>query len=407
MIREIEIEGFKSIDRLKLELGRVTVLIGENGCGKSNVLEAIAFASAAQSKRLDHEFLASRGVRSTEPRFMRPAFSGSSQAQMRVRVLPQERLLASVFVFTEDTSATTPAWAVGASLEALDGEVNVQIPDIDSFIKEVSEEIIKELLDKPSLRTAMKGSDEAASSAFQLQVEKGVRDGLRESMWSKESGLDRFLVFSPENTALRTFEREGQILPIGINGEGLFAHLRAIDRAGKTEVLEELNRRLSLIDWFSGFELPTDLGPGERRLSLRDRYLASDALLDQRSANEGFLFLLFYYTLLLSPDTPKFFAIDNIDASLNPRLCARLMRDVVELAKHQDRQVVVTTHNPAVLDGLDLTDEEQRLVVVSRTEHGATRVRRVPAPKPIEGAPALRLSEAFLRGYLGGLPDNF
>jgi hypothetical protein len=83
------------------------------------------------------------------------------------------------------------------------------------------------------------------------------------------------------------------------------------------------------------------------------------------------------------------------------------MSDVVKLAKQQDRQVVVTTHNPAVLDGLDLSDEEQRLVVVSRTEDGATRVRRVHAPKPIEGAPALRLSEAFLRGFVGGLPDNF
>ncbi|MCA9709074.1 MAG: ATP-binding protein, partial [Myxococcales bacterium] len=219
--------------------------------------------------------------------------------------------------------------------------------------------------------------------------------------------FDRFLVFSPENSALRIFEREGQILPIGINGEGLFAHLRALDRASKTDVLDELNRRLGLIDWFSGFELPGDLGPGERRLSIRDRYLSSDVSLDQRSANEGFLFLLFYYTLLLSPDTPRFFAIDNIDASLNPRLCARLMHDVVELAKQQDRQVVVTTHNPAVLDGLDLTDDEQRLVVVSRTPTGATRARRVRAPEPIEGEPPLRLSEAFIRGFLGGLPGNF
>jgi hypothetical protein len=60
-----------------------------------------------------------------------------------------------------------------------------------------------------------------------------------------------------------------------------------------------------------------------------------------------------------------------------------------------------------VLDGLDLTDDEQRLVVVSRTQTGATRVRRVRAPEPIESAPSLSLSEAFLRGFLGGLPDNF
>lgn len=393
MIREIEIEGFKSIETLKLELGRVTVLIGENGCGKSNVLEAIAFASAAQSQRLDHEFLASRGIRSAEPRLMRPAFRSHAATQMRVRVRMQDRREAIAFTFSEDTSSTMPAWVVGFSFVAPDGNDTVQVPNIASFITELADSLGEKLVPTfPQLRSSLEGS---------------VRRGVHAALWPDKAGLDRFLVFSPENSALRTFQREGQILPIGINGEGLFAHLRALDRAGKTEILEELNHRLSLIDWFSGFEIPGDLGPGERRLSLRDRYLASDALLDQRSANEGFLFLLFYYTLLLSPDTPTFFAIDNIDASLNPRLCARLMSDVVELAKQQDRQVVVTTHNPAVLDGLDLTDDEQRLVVVSRTQKGATRVRRVRAPEPIEGAPALRLSEAFLRGYLGGLPDNF
>lgn len=390
MIREIEIEGFKSIERLKLELGRVTVLIGENGCGKSNVLEAIAFASAAYSNRLDHEFLASRGIRSVEPRLMRPAFSGGTADRMRVCIGALRNVLVD-FRFHEDPSVTMTGWLVESLLVNERGDA---VKNVDERFRTAVGELVDEITSQGTM----------VSDAQRLVAEHFAKRGFLRPFVGE---LERFLIFSPENSALRTFEREGQILPIGINGEGLFAHLRALDRAGKTEVLEELNRHLSLIDWFSGFELPTDLGPGERRLSLRDRYLASDALLDQRSANEGFLFLLFYYTLLLSPDTPTFFAIDNIDASLNPRLCARLMHDVVELAKQQDRQVVVTTHNPAVLDGLDLSDDEQRLVVVSRTEHGATRVRRVPAPKPIEGAPALRLSEAFLRGYLGGLPDNF
>ncbi|MCZ0904851.1 AAA family ATPase, partial [Microcoleus sp. HI-ES] len=71
MIGEVRIENYKSIQKLKLELGRVTVLIGENGCGKSNILEAIALASAAANYKLDNEFLAARGIRVTEPRFMR------------------------------------------------------------------------------------------------------------------------------------------------------------------------------------------------------------------------------------------------------------------------------------------------------------------------------------------------
>jgi energy-coupling factor transporter ATP-binding protein EcfA2 len=388
VIREIEIEGFKSIERLKLELGRVTVLIGENGCGKSNILEAIAFASAAHADRLGHEFLASRGIRSTEPKLMRPAFPTTRAVQMRVTYQAPSRKPTTI-LFSEDASSTVPVWSGELGFIGSDGKPSGAV-DTESKIEEILDKFFEE--------------NPEASSTERPALVAAVRAGMRAAAVAH---LLSFLVYSPENSALRTFEREGQILPIGINGEGLFAHLRALDRMGKNEVLGELNRRLGLIDWFSGFDIPADLGPGEHRLNIRDRYLSSDVLLDQRSANEGFLFLLFYFTLLLSPDTPRFFAVDNIDASLNPRLCARLMKDVVELAKVQDRQVVVTTHNPAVLDGLDLKDDEQRLVVVSRTQSGTTRVRRVRAPEPIEGAPPLRLSEAFIQGFLGGLPDNF
>ena len=117
--------------------------------------------------------------------------------------------------------------------------------------------------------------------------------------------------------------------------------------------------------------------------------------------------MLFYFALFISDITPKFFAIDNIDASLNPRLCRRLMQELVELAKKQDKQVIFTTHNPAVLDGLDLDDEEQRLFVIYRNQLGHTKARRILKPKTIEGQEPVKLSEAFLRGYIGGLPKNF
>jgi hypothetical protein len=56
-----------------------------------------------------------------------------------------------------------------------------------------------------------------------------------------------------------------------------------------------------------------------------------------------------------------------------------------------------------VLDGLDLADPEQRLIVADRDLDGRTTFRRV-APK---GEARVPLSEAFLRGYLGGVPRGF
>lgn len=194
---------------------------------------------------------------------------------------------------------------------------------------------------------------------------------------------------------------------MGIKGEGLFAHLKALSTGPHKNLLAEIQEKLKLIDWFESFEIPDDLGFGERSIRIRDRFLSGDARFDQRSANEGFLFLLFYITLLVSPDAPRFFAIDNIDSSLNPKLCVALVQQLVLLAKQHDKQVILTTHNPAVLDGLDLEDEEQRLLVVDRTKQGHTRVRRIDALKTPAGELPINLSEAFLRGYIGGLPKSF
>ena len=56
MVEKIQIINYKSIVDLTLDLGRFNVIIGTNGCGKSNILEAITIASASHQRKLDTEF---------------------------------------------------------------------------------------------------------------------------------------------------------------------------------------------------------------------------------------------------------------------------------------------------------------------------------------------------------------
>ena len=74
MIRKVKINNFKSVQSLELELGRLNVFIGENGCGKTNILEAIAIGGAAVENKVDNEFLTTRGIRITDYKFMTSAF---------------------------------------------------------------------------------------------------------------------------------------------------------------------------------------------------------------------------------------------------------------------------------------------------------------------------------------------
>ena len=92
MIDKIHIKNFKSIVDLKLDLGRFNVIIGSNGSGKTNILEAITLASIASQDKLDMEFLANRDVRMPEPQFMFNAFSANS-APATISTIPQITLL--------------------------------------------------------------------------------------------------------------------------------------------------------------------------------------------------------------------------------------------------------------------------------------------------------------------------
>jgi AAA15 family ATPase/GTPase len=415
MLKEVRIENYKSIQKLKLELGRVTVLIGENGCGKSNILEAIALASAAADDKLDNEFLASRGIRVTEPQLMRSAFELENLVKdIKIDIIENDGENFSCILHNDNSPYSQ--WVNNNLVKSPKNFLENFVPNSakaeDVILIEDAQKNSEEL-NQTTLKKRLIVSFPLAQEVGGFIKAKDIMLALEQ--WSKKifynSKLIKFTIYSPENQALRTFEKEGQIQPLGINGEGLFKLIKFLNSDENDENQDRLNQikeKLRLIDWFRDFEVPEDLSPMQSSLQIKDKYLDRDlTYFDQKSSNEGFLFLLFYFALFISDLTPKFFAIDNIDASLNPRLCRRLMQELVELAKKHDKQVIFTTHNPAILDGLDLDNDEQRLFVISRNQLGHTKARRILKPEPLEGQEPVKLSEAFLRGYIGGLPKNF
>lgn len=347
MIKEISIKNFKSIVDLKLDMGRVNVLIGANGCGKTNILEAIALASGACQNKLDDEFLGAR-LRLTEPGFMVSEF----------------------------------------------GETESEKGLIDITVNEEN---------KPTFLCSMRYDSIESKWIDEVEINNNYRKS--EFLEKISKSVASFLIFSPEETNLRKFSDDTMIRPLGRRGEGMFKHLRDLLTNGdKEKIIHELNDGLSLLDWFKGFGIPKDLFTQEARLEISDRYLnEAKQVFDQRSTNEGFLYLLFYLTLFNSEKTPSFFAIDNIETSLNPKLTKRLLHHLVKVAKEKEKQVIITTHSPYVLDGLDLSDDEQRLFVVRRNIDGHTRISRVPHKENRKNP----LSEVWMSGVLGGLPDNF
>lgn len=387
MITSIQIQNFKSVVDLKLELGRFNVLIGANGCGKSNILEAIAFAAAANADKLDYEFLGSRGIRLTRPEFMFSAFE-DIDANDKISVQFSEEGKSNLPIALYLDPDNQKRWINGRDylfdsllLEMLSKQMQMR--------KFSSEQIDQMELLKKSLAEGVKGK---------------VYQELK-SITITSSSLSNYLLYCPEESSLRRFDSSDRLYPLGIRGEGLFQHLKELtEREDGIEILNEIKENLMMLDWFDDIQVPENLLSTEYSLQIRDRYLKETLhFFDQRSTNEGFLFLLFYLTLFISNETPSFFAIDNLESSFNPKMCRELTLRLAELARKHNKQVIVTTHNPAMLDGLNIANDDERLFVVSRNDDGHTRARRIPYNEERR----MKLSEIWTSGYIGGLPDNF
>lgn len=404
MIKTIAIKNYKSVDELTIELGRVNIFIGENGCGKTNILEAIALAAASAAGKLDNEFLLNRGIRATEPIKMRSGFTeatATGQIVIEVQGAAAGEEEAALFTtFLQHDNSVYGQWSdelqKEMALEAAQTVSNATALRLFDSLKKVLARVGDEASTTAGaafLEQMRAFSPQDAAGWFLTRI---VRD---ES--AKKLGLSNFLIYTPTEEALRDLARESHVEPIGLHGEGLFKLLSNLTE----DQLAELQSHLGLIHWFDGLQVLHGAAPSLNAINIVDQYLGEGiAKFDQRSANEGFLFLLLYAALLVSSHTPKFFAIDNVDTALNPKLSAGVIKMFVEAAKKHDRQVLLTTHNPGALDGLDLQDPEQRLFVVYRNIEGRTRVRRIER-EPGENLP--RLSEAFLQGSLGGLPNHF
>ncbi|WP_172378369.1 AAA family ATPase [Vibrio sp. Vb339] len=458
MIEAIRVRNYKSVVDMRLRFGQLNVFIGENGSGKSNILEAIAMAAAAEKDNLTKGYLVSRGVRIIDDTELMTSNFHDIKADQSTKIdvypidevgtlppknLPyreytiRSNLVDGSFIRFDVEKVTllkveNEIHELGNSvvdhyisdqrntqkqIEALEEKIKSLSISFESLVEAINptlenkkfkdHKITKSLSDAKGVDDFIKRLSSFVDKNDIEQADKfdETTDAILDGLNNDIKPLTDFLVFTPENTALRNFYKEGQVEPLGIHGEGLLRTLRSLRL--KKGAMKDIEEALSLFGWYDSFTIPENLSDVEDKIYIKDKFIRSK--FDQRSANEGFLFILFYMALIVSENTPKIFAIDNVDTSLNPKLCRKLIEVMSKLAVKYDKQMFLTTHNPAILDGIDLKDSKNKLFVVSRDYDGQTISKPISKDKVFNEADGKRLkfSEAFLRGYIGGLPKGF
>ncbi|MEA3340444.1 MAG: AAA family ATPase, partial [Chloroflexota bacterium] len=234
--------------------------------------------------------------------------------------------------------------------------------------------------------------------------------------------LRDYAIFSPNTPVLRGIESDiTQRQPVGLAGGQLpeaVNELLDTERGAFGDL--ELDELLELLDWVDEItvsppsrEIVSPSVPTVRNIiRFTDRWMHKDRnQLSAYDASEGALYVLFSLVLALHPKSPRLFAIENLYQTMHPRLARATTRLFCQqiLKATPERQALLTTHNPLVLDGLDLRDDRIRLFAVERNSWGATQVHRVKVSDEILQATqkGLSLSNLWVMGRLGGVPDLF
>ena len=395
MLETLTVRTFKSLEDVTVELGVVNVFIGPNGSGKSNLLEALGILASAADGRVDDQTLLSRGVRPGLPALYKSAFP----ARKGHRIPPHLFFGATGGCDKYEVSLhnplkdPTPAWRFKTERWEAGGEKLVTRVPLQA--------------NKPDpLRglAALKAVDISSDST----------DKLLEL-------LQGYVIYTPATAVLRGVAPETQPRnPLGLSGGNLPGATSELlrQRASDERSKRICGEALELVDWAKSFgsmssdrlSLSPTAASSRTVIRFRDRFMRDERnVLSGYDASEGALFALFLAVLAGHHKSPLLCAVDNADHGLNPRLARALMERLCRwyLAADPERQLLLTTHNPLVLDGLPLADDRVRLFTVSRTRSGRTSVRRIGITEDLlkKAEQGWSLSRLWVMGHLGGVPD--
>lgn len=392
----VTIKDFKPLKNATVDLGQVNLFVGANGSGKSCLLEAVGILSACATGTVDDQALLRRGVRPGVAERYKSSFRGQKIApKISLRASSKEGAEYHAYI-KNPTKNPGPYWLFGNESLTLGGtKLASRGPNGPAKALQLS----VPLENNRSVTTLVRASRETPLE---------VRTFLSE--------LEGFAIFAPVTPVLRGIAPDtAPRSPVGLYGGQLAeaVALLATQKRGKRAIEDAL----SLIDWAKGVSagepkrsfVSPSVPTSRIIVEFQDAFMAPKRnTLSGYDASEGALYILFLLVLAAHPQSPKILAIDNFDQALNPRTARALTKTFADHILATQRQVLLTTHNPLVLDGLNLGDDRIRLFTLSRNKSGQTKVHRVP----IHDFPALELkygehavSRLWVEGRLGGMPD--
>lgn len=331
---KLTIEGFKSIRSLKdFPLGKLNVLIGANGAGKSNFIKFFDLVRAIASDDL------------TEFAFRNGGSNG----------------------LVYNGPKTTPEISIALNIPNAGWAFTLEpLPTGQFFIKnqrcwktDIGEKLIlnpKPLLESGLGQIAEKSSNSPVTFIYNAVTSWSVyhfHDTSSTAPFRRESSARDFRVFNPD----------------GGNVAAFLHHLRESNPGSFLRIRETLQM---VAPFFDNFLLEPMKKGDDELIRLEWRQRGSTFPFQPWHFSDGTLRFLCLATALLQPKPPSTILIDEPELGLHP-FALDLLGQLIREASTRT-QIIVSTQSPTLLSGFDPKD----VIVVDRTD-GASRFERLDA----------------------------
>lgn len=348
VIRSLTIQGFRSIASERIDFDNPTFLVGRNGAGKSNIIDAFGLLGSAMSHSLPN-LLSQRGGIPT--------------------------------VFHKEPGGTFPLeFGLGAELGDVDAAIR---RGTYSFLAQATSErhfhVVRERFWTDAASFDRQGTRSLPGPFLaQLPQPHTEPDSL---LLPLLSGVEHYAPAVRALSGIRAYDINPSRLrqpsapdngltlrPDGSNAASVLQEIRS-SSPGDFEAISEF---LSAAIPYSIEVRPVLQSPSQLGLEMIQASERGKITLEALSASEGILRLLGLLLAIFQPVTPSILLIEEPEATVHPDGLGVVL-DLLELAA-QRTQVIVTTHSPEILDAKWIKDRHLRVVT---WEDGSTHVRRL------------------------------
>lgn len=375
MLRKIELENWKSFEKSTLYVEPLTILIGTNASGKSNALDALEFLSRIASSTDftaalagDGAILGIRGELGWATYRSRPVFT------------------LKVVVGTSDEK-TDYEYSISISIEEglaeLHGEELTRIKyqgnnprRLRLFWTDSPEEgspaIVARLYNtKSGTKRPMRRS---VSVLSQLELELELKAEILEGIRTVIQNLKGVFILDPNPSAMRDYCRLSENLKK--DGSNLAGVLMAMPEDRRIEVERKISRLAAKIpekDIERVWAEYIGRHQSDAMLYCAESWKSDDLFeIDARGMSDGTLrFIAVVGSLLIRPEGSTI-VIEEIDNGLHPSRALLLLDAISEIAAERKIDLLITTHNVALLDALKPEQVRSVSIASRNSKEGAS-----------------------------------